>query len=372
MAISFLAYEVSDLCIGKPPLESLPVSSTVGEALDSLKRCGGRYLSVWAKGAKSRACVGKVCMVDIVCYLCDEENLKNPSAALSSPISVVFPKDSGCLVKHVARDSSMLEALDLILDGAQTLIVPIRSNGGDFCCLTPEDFARFFLNSIGFFYSVSTLSVDALGIIRRDVPAIGYHEPALSALPLIKLAQLSQIAVAIVTDDGKLVGEISPSAIVGGGETVAAAIATLSTGELMAFVDCGGPSEKAVAAVRARLQANAMTGMLDLIDDGLSSGDEIFVQDSSSSQSSSSSSDEESTARARRREKKNSGSGRCAARTGGRSEEAVVAQPGSSLMAVLIQALAHRVNYVWVVGDDFDLVGVVTLADVLKIFRNLL
>lgn len=272
-----------------------------------------------------------------------------------------------------------MEALDLILDGAQNLVVPIRSagrkkllsNAADFCCLVQEDFVRFFLHSIGVFSQVSSLSVESLGIVRRDVLAVRYHEPALSALPLIKEALAYQTAVAVVTDDGKLVGEISPSTLASCDETVAAAIATLSVGELMAYVDCGGPPEEAVRTVKARLRKRGMEGMLELIEEEASSS--ASDTSLSSLSSGSSSSDEESTAPARTlRREKHGGSGSYSVRMGTRPEEAIVSHPGSSLVAVLIQALAHRVNYVWVVEDDFELGGVVTLTDVLKIFRDLL
>ncbi|CAA7410609.1 unnamed protein product [Spirodela intermedia] len=388
MAVRFLAYEVSDLCIGKPPLKPLPLSATIGEALVCLKRCGESYLSVWTEGSKAaspnsperRTCVGKVCMVDIICYLCSEENLKRSSSvALSSPVSVLLPKESGSLVRHVERHSSLLEALDLILEGAQNLVVPIRSVGrkklhsyaADFCCLVQEDFVRFFLNSIGAFSQVSSLSVESLGIIRRDVLAVRYHEPALSALPLIKEALMYQTAVAVVTDDGKLVGEISPSTLASCDETVVAAIATLSAGELMAFVDCGGPPEEAVRTVKARLRKRGMEGMLELIEEEASLSSSASDTSLSTLSSGSSSSDEESTTPARtRRLEKHGGSGSYSVRMGRSLEEAIVSHPGSSLVAVLIQALAHRVNYVWVVEDDFELAGLVTLTDVLKIFRD--
>ncbi|CAA6673381.1 unnamed protein product [Spirodela intermedia] len=355
MAVRFLAYEVSDLCIGKPPLKPLPLSATIGEALVCLKRCGESYLSV--------TCVGKVCMVDIICYLCSEENLKRSSSvALSSPVSVLLPKESGSLVRHVERHFSLLEALDLILDGAQNLVVPIRSvgrkklhsNAADFCCLVQEDFVRFFLNSIGVFSQVSSLSVESLGIIRRDVLAVRYHEPALSALPLIKEALVYQTAVAVVTDDGKLVGEISPSTLASCDETVVAAIATLSAGELMAFAEEAG-----------------MEGMLELIEEEASLSSSASDTSLSTLSSGSSSSDEESTTPARtRRLEKHGGSGSYSVRMGRSLEEAIVSHPASSLVAVLIQALAHRVNYVWVVEDDFELAGLVTLTDILKIFRD--
>jgi CBS-domain-containing membrane protein len=36
----------------------------------------------------------------------------------------------------------------------------------------------------------------------------------------------------------------------------------------------------------------------------------------------------------------------------------------------MIQAIAHRVNYVWVIEDDCNLVGIVRFYDMLKVFRE--
>ena len=41
-----------------------------------------------------------------------------------------------------------------------------------------------------------------------------------------------------------------------------------------------------------------------------------------------------------------------------------------SLVAVMIQAIAHRVNYLWVIEDDCSLVGIVTFSNMLKVFRE--
>jgi CBS-domain-containing membrane protein len=36
----------------------------------------------------------------------------------------------------------------------------------------------------------------------------------------------------------------------------------------------------------------------------------------------------------------------------------------------MIQAIAHRVNYLWVIEDDCSLVGIVTFSNILKVFRE--
>lgn len=118
MAVRLSSIAVSDLCIGKPALRSLSAgSATVADALSALKRFDESYISVWScdhsvrkrKAAagvsdidqdSSCRCIGRVCMVDIICFLCKEENLLNPASALQSPVSVLLSKDSG-LVRHL-------------------------------------------------------------------------------------------------------------------------------------------------------------------------------------------------------------------------------------------------------------------------------
>ncbi|KAG6689355.1 CBS domain-containing protein CBSX5-like [Carya illinoinensis] len=399
MAVSFLANVVSDLCLGKPALRSLPISATVADALAALKNTDDNFISVWdcvdhsAKvefghdnvgvGRECR-CVGKVCMVDVICYLCRDENLLSPSAALKAPVSAILPKIPG-LVRHLEPSSRLWEAIDLILQGAQNLVVPIQTklssysrrkqlqkpsatgpttihNGREFCWLTQEDVIRFLLGSIGLFSPLPALSVDTLGIITTDILAIDYYSPASSAIGAISRSLSEQTSVAVVDGDGGLIGEISPFTLACCDETVAAAITTLSSGDLMAYIDCGGPPEDLVRAVKARLKEKNLEGMLEEFNILTASGASLL------SSSSSSSSDEESllsTSRSGRYSRSMSYSSRMVRRA-----EAIVCHPKSSLVAVMIQAIAHRVNYVWVVEDDCSLVGIVTFCNMLKIFRE--
>ncbi|KAL2483604.1 CBS domain-containing protein CBSX5 [Forsythia ovata] len=390
MAARLLAFEVADLCLGKPPLCALSVSATVGDALAALKTAEDNSVSVWNCDHSKRnlsavdeecVCIGKVCMVDIICYLCKEDNLSSPALALKSPVSVLLSKVNG-LVRHVDPSSSLLEAIDLILQGAQNLVVPIKSNntgnskrkqllksslsspmihnGVQFCWLTQEDVIRFLLNSIGLFSPIPTLSIDALDIISPEFLAVGYHSPASSAIGAISRALVDQTSVAVVDDYGTLIGEISPFSLACCEETVAAAITTLSAGDLMAYIDCGGPPEEIVRVVEARLKERNLEGML-----------EEFVIESSSTILSSSSSDEElpSPTRTLSRSGRYSRSSSYSARMVRRAE-AIVCHPGSSLVAVMIQAIAHRVNYIWVIEDDCSVVGIVTFANMLEVFRE--
>uniref|UniRef100_A0A0D3CR70 CBS domain-containing protein n=1 Tax=Brassica oleracea var. oleracea TaxID=109376 RepID=A0A0D3CR70_BRAOL len=94
----------------------------------------------------------------------------------------------------------------------------------------------------------------------------------------------------------------------------------------------------------------------------------ISLVDSLSGSSGSSSSDEEAPAgRAKSYGRSVSSAARMA-----RKSVAIVCNRRSSLMAVMIQAIAHRVSYVWVVDEDGCLVGMVTFVDILKLFREFL
>ncbi|KAJ6839953.1 uncharacterized protein M6B38_311255 [Iris pallida] len=370
MAVSLLSHDVSDLCIGKPPLKSLPASATVAEAICALKSptTAEAYISIVSGGNKAAAIVGKVCMVDVLCYLCSSEHISSPVAALEKPVSVLLPKDPARGgIRRIDFNSSISEAIDVMIDGGNhSLIVPIRrKREGSYCFLTEEDLLRFFLNSIFLFSSIASLSVASLGLVRAAL-SVCCREPALSALALIRSALDDRAAVAVVTDDGKLVGEISPSTLSACDETVAAAIAALSAGELMAYIDCcsgGVLMESVVDAVKTRLREKGMLGMIRLIE-------EETISSLQSSSTSSSSSDEESEAVSKRRRPRRTKSGSYSTRMGRRSEEAIVCHPESSLVAVMVQALAHRVSYVWVVNDEYGLVGVVTFPDLLRLFRE--
>jgi CBS domain-containing protein len=263
-----------------------------------------------------------------------------------------------------------LEALDAVLSGAQVLAVPLRAGwrkkqlgggggsaaAGDFCWLTQEDLVRYFLNSIGLFYHVAARSVSSLGLVRTDFLSVRPGEAALSAVPLIRRAVATETAVAVVTEDGHLLGEISPALLAACDETAAAAIATLSAADLMAYVDYfGSPPEHISRAIKAGLKDKGLDAMLALVED-----------ETLSSFSSASSSSDEEAGRTQLRRPSSGSYGRRSA------EEPVVCSPASSLVAVMVQALAHRVSYVWVLDEDSDcrLAGIVTFADVLRVFRE--
>ncbi|TQD72691.1 hypothetical protein C1H46_041764 [Malus baccata] len=314
--------EVSDLCLGKPPLKSVSISATVGEALSALKRFGESSLSVWScdhskksnvdiicnsDSAEDCRCVGKVCMVDVICFLGKEENLSSPATALEAPLEVLIPKGSG-LVRH----------------------------------LEPHD------------SPTSNTPINSLQVIdTENLLAVHYDDPASAVLPLISQSLVQQTSVAILDVDGKVIGEISPYTLNTCHESVAAAIATLSAGDLMAYIDCGGPPDELVQLVKERLEEKKYGAFLELMEEESMSSSSSFC---------STSSDEEF------------GWGR---RSGGgysarlvRRSEAIVCYPWSSLVAVMVQALSHRVSYVWVVEEDATLFGTVTFASMFKVFRE--
>ncbi|CAD5181995.1 CBS domain-containing protein CBSX5-like [Musa acuminata AAA Group] len=380
--------EVSDLCIGKPATRPLSLSATVGDALLALRSGGSDdRLVIWTADGPAperKACAGNVCLVDVLCYLCAEQNLDAPMAALGAPASALLPPlTAASLVRRVEPSCSILEALDAILDGAQSLVVPIRAaasprkftsgSAAELCWLTREDFVRFFLNSIALFSPVPALSVTDLGLVRPAALAVRPQDPALSALPLIRAALAEQTSVAVVSDDGRLIGEISPFTLAHCDERVAPALAALSAGDLMTFVDCvGAPRKSAMRSIRAQLRAKGLLGMLELLDADVSPPFSPSTSSSESDDESSPSSPPLSNGRGRPRVTRSAWrSGSYSARMGRRSEEAIVCHPWSSLVAVMIQALAHRVSYVWVVDDDdYYLDGIVTFSDILEVFRE--
>lgn len=383
MAVTFLNRNVSDLCVGKPALKRLSAEATVSEALSFLEKTGESHVSVWRcenlKGEGEECCcccVGKICMVDVIWFLCKCVNLDNRFKALETSVEQILPKGD-FIVRHLAPNSSLLEAIDYILEGTQNLVIPIqdyistksrktlnkssspsckRCDGVEYCWITQEDVVRFLLSSVGVFSPMPTFSIESLNIIDCNVMTIRYHDPAISALDSLTLAHIEQTSVAVVDDHNRLIGEISPSTLAYCDETAAAAIMTLSAGDLMAYIDCGGPPDDLVELVKVRLQEKKLGAVLELMDKEFS-----WSSSSSSSASSCSSDDEFGVCR-------NSGSVRYSS---SRRAEAITCYPSSSLVAVMIQALAHRASSVWVMDEDYTLIGCVTLKGILKVFRSL-
>lgn len=117
MAVSILAREVSDLCLGKPPLRLLPITSTVAESITALRRSGESYVSVWSceSTGGDYTCVGKICMVDVICYLCNKENIARPLAALNSPVSEILSKPPG-IVRHLEANTRFVICVYIVFE----------------------------------------------------------------------------------------------------------------------------------------------------------------------------------------------------------------------------------------------------------------
>ncbi|KAK1407093.1 hypothetical protein QVD17_38704 [Tagetes erecta] len=374
MAARLLSHKVADLCLGKPPLKSLSASATIRHALTALKSTDDTHISLWTCNHHHISdqslinpcrCIGKISMVDIICFLSKEDNITSPSTALNSPVSVLISPDTS-VVRHVDPDTCLVDAIDMIINGAQNLVVPISnrttlSNSKrkqnlhkEFCWLTQEDIIRFLLSSIGLFSPTAAYSVEALGIIDSDILTVNYHAMASTAVEAITTSLADQTSVAVIDDDGILIGEISPLTLSFCDETAAAAIVTLSAGDLMAYIDCGGPPEDILRLVETRLNERNLLGMFE----------EFGVYSSSSS------SDDELlssplTMKSGRYSRSSSYSARIT-----RMAEAIVCYPGSSLVAVMIQAIAHRVSYVWVIEEDCSVVGIVRFSGMLEVFRE--
>lgn len=270
---------------------------------------------------------------------------------------------------------SVLEAIDYIVKGTQNLVIPIqnhrinnarkgfvnrqsscsRYNDHGCCWLTQEDVVRFLLNSVGAFSTESASKIESLNVIDQDIMTITCNEPASSALPYFHRAMTEQKSIAVVDEENRLIGEISPSALAYCDETAAAAIMALSAMDLMAYIDCGSPPENLVGLVKSRLEERNLSGMVELMDE--------FVHSLLPSSSfSSCSSDDEPVLSRSRGSSRHYVANRC---------EPIVCSPQSSLLAVMMQALAYRVSCVWVVEQDHTLVGAVTFAGILSVFLEI-
>lgn len=97
MAATLLSHVVSDLCIGRPRVLTLPPSTPVAAALAAL-RTGGADPFVFVDAEPAAAACratkptvyAKVSVADILCYVCgDAGNLRDPASALSRPVAVL-------------------------------------------------------------------------------------------------------------------------------------------------------------------------------------------------------------------------------------------------------------------------------------------
>ncbi|KAJ7545799.1 hypothetical protein O6H91_08G011000 [Diphasiastrum complanatum] len=447
----FQSVEICDLTLGKPVLHWLPSSTTVADALKALKELNAREISVWdcppdsdngsirsrkhekleslrvANGGGERRdprCVGKLNILDIVCYLATDECLRKYESAILDPVSVLLPSTTNP-VKHVDSRTRLCDVFCLILEGAQYLVVPldsprnknlrhtqgsrklnqvnVKSNVSaavgllsrkhqlkSYCWLTQEDVLRFMLGCIGAFSTLPMKSIENLGIINTDVLLVDANAKAITALPLIYQASQFLSAVAVVegsstfehVKDGylgpKLLGEISISTFKNCDESAALALAAYSVREFLSFAQHGASSKglKDFAKFRlsqklelAKLAVNLSSPYLvGVTPDHFSpkAFDSDLWEGSSTDESLGSSCDEsfdESSGSLRVLPSKSWSTPRGHA-------PLITCRPWSSLVAVMAQALAHRTSYVWVTDDDRTLIGIVTYYDMIDALLN--
>ncbi|KAI5079428.1 hypothetical protein GOP47_0004907 [Adiantum capillus-veneris] len=430
MAIALLSHEVRDLILGKPSLLWLAASASVRSALVALKQnedvC---EISVWDCAPGSHAnqlhptkqhievddshptyapcrCIGKMCMQRIICYLASEKSLCNVAAALNEPVSVLLEGNS-TRIQHIDPEASLYEALTAISTGAQNLVVQISDslkkhghalkgstsfnkkpmtevlsvnghNGHNYCWLTHEDVLRFLLGSISVFSPLPRMSIQDLGIIQTDILMVGVDDEASSALEAIKFACLNQMAVAVVDkkegEDGpfQIVGEISCSTFQTCNETAAIALASLSVYDFITYVqDWRSTPDMLIEAMAEKLSKRSMLSkctiknqhdvsqlLHDLESWELSSDDEFG--------------NESPTGPHDLLHTHHLTHFHSVTRAGCQKSHSgpIFCRPTSSLIAVLMQALAHREHYVWVTNEDSTLVGMVTFAGILSVLSR--
>lgn len=307
---------------------------------------------------------------------------------------------------------SLCQALDIMLDGVQHLVVPITKwrkqrkalkipgplsvtdlPSGDYCWITQEDVVRYLLSSIGAFYPLPMMSLEELGMINTGFMMVDADSSASRLIPLLERASQEMTAVAVVTGLGdgdrsnvletkrrpRLAADISTQTLRGCNETAAAALATLSVKEFLQFVhDAGGLSQDLAEKVASKLkQKKAMLKDMDnpsspaKISRMTSSTSIDEESDASDGMSDYSSSDEDalvgispelpSVALVKLKPSLAFVPQHTRART------LISCRPHSSLVAVMAQALAHRVNHVWITDAEGGLVGIVTYSDMIDV-----
>ncbi|XP_024383644.1 CBS domain-containing protein CBSX5 [Physcomitrium patens] len=275
------------------------------------------------------------------------------------------------------------------LDSRFSLPTKIQAEGPqEYCWLTPEDILQFLLSCISLFSPLPMMTIQQLGIINMDVLSVKSDADVITALPLIQQAARNMTAVAVVeveeenVVDLKLVGEISPFTMKGCDEKAALALATLSVRDFLAFsCDCECPPNSLVERVESRiceklehLQVSRTESLLADTDSpplfasspvgSVSSVGPLASMYSFDSGEESSSSDEDCIGHSptgpfgsSHRSSYSYYKGRLAPN---------MCRPWSSLVAVMVQALTHRVGYIWVTDSDNTLIGIVTYLDLIR------
>lgn len=254
----------------------------------------------------------------------------------------------------------------------------LEEHGGvqEYCWLTPEDIVRFLLSCIGLFSPLTMMTIQQLGIINSDVLTVDVNVDAMSALPLIQKAAREMSAVAVVETDEettgvpKLIGEISAYTMKGCGEMAALALSTLSVKGFLSFTqDCGDLSHLLGELVHSRLSKKLKNMHLRHIGSaedvnmellatmyGLENSDDFSDEEFAAAHSPTGPFGFSHNLPARISKMQSISRGRVSPNR---------CRPWSSLVAVMAQALTHRVGYVWVTDDDNSLLGIVTYMDII-------
>jgi hypothetical protein len=312
---------------------------------------------------------------------------------------------------------SLCQALDLMLDGVQQLVVPInrrRKQGkplkipgpltatglpsGDYSWISQEDVVRYLLTSLGAFYPLPMMSLEELSMINTDIMMVDADSPGSCAVPLIERASQEMTAVAVVTGLGdgvsrpKLAGDISMQTLRGCNESAAAALSTLSVKEFLQYIrDVAGPSKELVEKVANKMKLKVMSKLGPSTGDSPSNTEEdvkpfavklLPTSSDSSIEDDSELSDGMSDFSESDEDHAGTSPSILAAPVMNlkltqpkvpqetRAKILITCRPHSSLVAVMAQALAHRVNHVWVTDVEGGIVGIVTYADMIGVLLS--
>jgi hypothetical protein len=349
-------------------------------------------------------------------------------------INVQLPQSTSCdgLTRHFCINSNASQSNIMAAPAFKSESCEILRE--EYCWLAPEDVVRFLLSCIGLFSPIPMMSIQQLGLINTEVLIARATANAMSTLPLIQKAAREMTAVAVIEElkdddddddllnsDGELtlVGDISAFTMKGCNETAALALATLSVRDFLSYAqDCGGPPNSLVQLVQLRVQEKIDTATKFLSKQTMASlptnssthqrhqrhhhhyyssmsKDDSQVPPSSFSlveafhgletAGSEESSDEDLSPSALSPDGPLSaisllGSSsssaqtslyklqRCAYSKGRMAPH--TCRPWSSLVAVMAQALTHRVGYIWVTDERNSLLGIVTYLDIIKCLLN--
>lgn len=155
MAVSLLSYDISDLCLGKPPLRCLSAaSSSVSDAIAALKSSEDPFLSIWncnhdGDDVAECECLGKISMADVICHLSKNDD-DHTLSALNSSVSVLLPKTRP-LVLHVQPSCRFVFVRSLSVSISQNPDMGLYKNSLFPCSSSSVSMLCFEVISLAFF-----------------------------------------------------------------------------------------------------------------------------------------------------------------------------------------------------------------------------